>query len=202
MARKPKKGSVSEDGLTEEAIVRAARLIVAESGTSGLTMRRLSDDLGVALGATYHHVPNRQALLRLIAKDIDRDLVLPPRDTGEWTDHVSSAVLQYAGLVGAHPGMAAEIASDTMEMIPLSLNRFLADTLRSEGFTQTDSDAVMVALFFYVGGLMLVAPGGVSDLGQRDPVTLAHFETGLRILLLGFAAQMSKARSDADHSPI
>jgi AcrR family transcriptional regulator len=191
MPRKPKKGSVSEDGLTEEAIVKAARLIVADSGTSGLTMRRLSDDLGVALGATYHHVPNRQALLRLVAKDIDGDLVLPSPDSGPWIDRVRDAVLDYAGLVGAHPGMAAEIAGDSVGMTPLALNRFLADTLRSEGFSQTDIDAVMSALFFYVGGLMLVAPEGVSELGERGLVTLANFETGLRILLVGFAVEFA-----------
>ncbi len=186
MARKPKKGSVSEDGLTEEAIVKAARLIVAQSGTSGLTMRRLSDDLGVALGATYHHVPNRQALLRLIAKDIDRDLVLPELGAREWIDQVSQVILGYARLVSAHPGMAAEIARHPVEMTPISLNRFLAATLRNEGFSQQDTDAVMAALFFYVGGLMLVAPGGASHLGERDLATLGHFEAGLRILLLGF----------------
>ena len=190
MVRKPKKGSVSEDGLTEEAIVKAARLIISDSGTDGLTMRRLSDDLGVALGATYHHVPNRQVLLRLVAKDIDRDLVLPSTDTGEWTDHVRMAVLDYARLVHAHPGMAAEIARDSIEMTPLSLNPFLAERLRSAGFSSTDIEAVMIALFFYVGGLMLAVPSGVSDLGQVDPSLLAHFETGLRILLLGFAAEM------------
>jgi len=195
MPRKPKKGSVSEDGLTEEAIVKAARLIVAESGTSGLTMRRLSDDLGVALGATYHHVPNRQALLRLVAKDIGRDLVLPSPDEGTWTDRVSVAVVEYANLVGAHPGMAAEIATDSVEMTPIALNRFLAETLQSEGFSDIDIEAVMIALFFYVGGLMLAAPSGVSALSARNPVSLAHFETGLRILLLGFAAELANPQT-------
>ena len=195
MARKPKKGSVSEDGLTEEAIVQAARLIVAQSGTSGLTMRRLSDDLGVALGATYHHVPNRQALLRLVAKDIDRDLVLPSTETGEWTDHVARAVLDYARLVNAHPGMAAEIARDSLEMTPMTLNRFLAATLQSAGFSATEIDVAMVALFFYDGGLLLVAPVGVSELDRYEPVMLAHFETGLRILLSGLAAEMGNVQA-------
>jgi hypothetical protein len=54
---------------------------------------------------------------------------------------------------------------------------------------------VMMALFFYVGGLMLAVPNGVSDLGQVDPSLMAHFETGLRILLLGFAAEMVGPRT-------
>ena len=56
--------------MTEAMIVRAALEIIEECGVDGLTMRPLSARLDVALGATYHRVPNKHALLVLVAKDL------------------------------------------------------------------------------------------------------------------------------------
>jgi AcrR family transcriptional regulator len=190
MSRKPRKGTVSEDGLTEESIVRIARQIVRDSGASGLTMRRLSDGLGVALGATYHHVRDRKALMRLIAHDIYRDIELPVTVTGEWPDHIHTAMIDFTRLLDAHPGMAAEIARDTYAMIPTVLADFISERLSFAGFSADRIDVVMASLFFYVGGYTLTAMSGspFPDAGGRS--AMSFFGAGLRILLTGVAAEL------------
>lgn len=159
-------------------------------------MRRLSDGLGVALGATYHHVPHRKALMTLVAQDIYRDLELPNVATGEWTDHLYAAITSFARLVYAHPGMAAEIAQDNVAMAPVRLGAFIRERLDSAGFTPERIDVVMATLFFYVGGLVLAVPAEKPPLPARiNPSALTHFESGLRILLLGVATERDRGRA-------
>ena len=58
------------NALSEQEIVATALEIIKRAGVEGLTMRMLSDSLGVALGATYKHVPNKDELLRLVAHEL------------------------------------------------------------------------------------------------------------------------------------
>ena len=49
--------------VTADDVVGAAAIIVERHGSDALTMRRLSDDLGVAVTSIYWHVGNRDAVL-------------------------------------------------------------------------------------------------------------------------------------------
>ncbi len=183
MAGKSKKDrGIVDDGLNEESIIRTARKIVGESGVAGLTMRRLSDDLGVALGATYHYVPNRQTLLRLVAQNIYEDLDLPSASRGDWKSQVHVALVRFVRLISPYKGLAHELALDPTGMNPQELQRFLRERLSAAGFGPKETAVVMSSLFFYVAGATL------TDGQQLAP---RHFETGLRFLLDGAEASQA-----------
>ncbi|MCU0310091.1 MAG: TetR family transcriptional regulator [Acidimicrobiales bacterium] len=55
--------SASRPPVTRDAVVHTAMGLVEDHGIDALTMRRLSDELGVAVTAIYWHVGNRDALL-------------------------------------------------------------------------------------------------------------------------------------------
>lgn len=57
-------------GLTRERIVDAAYTVLDEQGLSGLSMRRVAQDLDVRPGALYYHVANKQELLAEVATRI------------------------------------------------------------------------------------------------------------------------------------
>ena len=66
---------VDRDGrpVTADEILEVAGNIVERHGVDALTMRRLSDDLGVAVTSVYWHVGNRDALLDgLVDRLLDR----------------------------------------------------------------------------------------------------------------------------------
>jgi AcrR family transcriptional regulator len=190
----PRVSSGARDTLSAAAIVRAARAIIEQDGVAGLSMRRLSDDLGVALGATYHHVPDRQALLRLVAQDISEDLELPDRTAGGWIDQIQAAVLSYVDLLHRYPGMVGEVADDLMAMTPMTLRAFLLECLAAAGFSERDQEIVLAALYFYVSGATTF--GGVPELAT-PAVVRSHFESGLRLLLDGAAQRLGPSGSTA-----
>ncbi len=53
--------------LTAAEIVEAAHGLVGSYGLQDVSMRRVAQELGVAPGALYYHVPNKQELLRRVA---------------------------------------------------------------------------------------------------------------------------------------
>ena len=66
---------VDRDGrpVTADEILEVAGNIVERHGVDALTMRRLSDDLGVAVTSVYWHVGNRDAVLDgLVDRLLDR----------------------------------------------------------------------------------------------------------------------------------
>ena len=60
--------------LTAQDVVEAAGRIVEQDGLDALTMRRLSDDLGVAVTSIYWHVGNRRAVLDALVDRVLADM--------------------------------------------------------------------------------------------------------------------------------
>ena len=53
-------------------VVERAIGVLDAAGLEGLSMRRLAADLGVQVGALYHHFDNKAALLAAVAEEILR----------------------------------------------------------------------------------------------------------------------------------
>ena len=187
--RSKKERGVLDDRLNEASIIRAAREIIVTSGVEGLTMRRLSDALGVALGATYHYVPNRRALLQLVAQDIYAELALPSVRSGDWADHIYAAIVDFVRLLTCYPGMSAEVLRDPAGMSPPHLEAFVRERLTTAGFRGQNLSVVLAAIFFYVSGATALVPRP-SDNSGTARAAMRHFEQGLRVLLRGVAASV------------
>src|SRR3981081_4526352 len=78
--KQPPAAADRQAGLGKDTILAAALDTHPERGVAGLSMRVLSQRLGVSLGATYRHVPNKDELLRLVAADLYARVV-PADDT-------------------------------------------------------------------------------------------------------------------------
>src|SRR3984957_17624331 len=167
-------------GLDERTIVAAALDIIAERGVAGLSMRLLSQRLGVSLGATYRHVPNKNELLRLVATDLSARL-MPPGDThGEEFDQAKHVMLQIHGVLAAYPGMAAHIAQNVPEFPSERLTSLITDPLQAAGLSADEAARIVFTLILLNAGHMLIrVPAGLED------EAAAAFEEGVDLILRG-----------------
>jgi len=172
-------------GLTDVAIVRAAREIIAEAGVEGLTMRRLSARLGVALGATYHYFPTRDALLQRVLQDVYSEVRLPPAHGADWAEQVKQLTIDTARVVGRYPGLAAYVMAHLDDVVPAAVNRAMVRILSDAGFSLESVAVVMSALYFYGAGLAanLAPMRSVRTFDRVNAAALA--EAGLDMLLAG-----------------
>jgi AcrR family transcriptional regulator len=170
--------------LSDREIVRAAREIIAEVGVEGLSMRRLSTTLGVALGATYHHVATKHDLLVLVGHDLYSEVTSPLPD-GPWEVRVKKLMVNFASIVHRYPGMAGFMMANVDELRPMEFNRILRDILSEAGFSDRGMGAVMSALFFYVNGMAAANFADPTKRVYQGRNMLALFEDGLDILLAG-----------------
>ena len=88
-------------------------------------MRRLSTELGVALGATYHHVATKNALLALVAQDLYNDVSKPNGDVGTWEERLRSLMITQATVAAGYPGMGNFMMTHAAEIVPTDLNKLV-----------------------------------------------------------------------------
>jgi TetR/AcrR family tetracycline transcriptional repressor len=121
--------------LDRTQIVRAALALLDEVGLEQLTMRRLSERLGVKAAALYRHVRNKDELLQLLADDISGEIPVP-RAAGTWQQQVREMARNVRRGLLAHRD-AAQLLANTMPFGPQRLRHIesLLRVLRSAGLS-------------------------------------------------------------------
>jgi TetR/AcrR family tetracycline transcriptional repressor len=175
--------------LSEEEILGAALQIIEEHGIDGLTMRRLSSRLGVALGATYHHVKNKDALLVLIARSLFARVEIPPiDDPRDWAEQVRDVLLSLTDVFTGQGELAAWILKHFDETAPTEIMVRMRGMLLDAGFDADATDDALNPLFFYVAGMLI---GGFTTFGdaRQTRELRQRFERGLDVILSGIRAE-------------
>ncbi len=186
-------GQVDGAGLSEAEIVRAAREIIAEVGVQGLTMRRLSNDLGVALGATYHHIATKHDLLLLVGRNLYSEVSVFV-EGGTWDAKLKSLMMNQSAIIGRYPGMGNFLMTHVDELVPSDLNKTVREILVEVGFSEREMTALMGALFFYVTGMSAGGLAAATAKVFRGRNMLALFEDGLDMLITGARVRMEVDR--------
>lgn len=102
-------------GISTAAIVDQALTVIAEHGVAGLTMRALADRLGIRAPSLYHHVRNKDELLRLIAGDTfaafsdDRAEYERVETVADWIALTTAGTRRLREFYTRHPGLAGLI---------------------------------------------------------------------------------------------
>jgi AcrR family transcriptional regulator len=184
--------------LTRTDVVDAAVALLDEYGLADLSMRRLATSLGVAPGALYWHVANKQALLGAVA---DRILLraaatdLPAED--EW----DARLLAVAGalrdaLLSHRDGAEVVAASLAARQVSVPIRDRLAEPVRAAGLAEDEADPAALAVLHFVLGattdeqsrMQLDSLGALPD--DEGPVALgtdaaAGFALGLTLFVDG-----------------
>jgi AcrR family transcriptional regulator len=141
--------------LSVDSIVGAALTIADAEGLDAVTMRKVASSLGAAAMSLYRHVPNKDALLELMA---DRVLAeLPYTDPeGRWQDEIYTFFLAFHDLLLEHPAVAQlmiEMALAGPELTVRGENVF-ACLLRGGLDEPTAAQAITAFTWHTVGGAL------------------------------------------------
>jgi TetR/AcrR family tetracycline transcriptional repressor len=180
-------------GLSTELIVDTACELIAESHTDQLTMRRLSERLGVALGATYHYVPDRDSLLVMVAHRINASISLRSTRRADWASTLRTLMVDYADAYARYPGMSNFANSHLGATGPDQTQLGLLKLLHDAGFEQESAFNVLAAFFFYTSGATASGFMHTDQPGYPSSHLIRRFENGLDLLIEGTKAQL---RSD------
>ncbi len=176
--------------LSESEILAVALEIIEEHGIDGLTMRALSSRLGVALGATYHHVKNKDALLVLVARSLfDRVEIPPLDDPRDWPDQVRDVLLSLIDVFTGQAELAAWILHHFEATAPSQIMIRMRGMLANAGFGPDATEEALNPLFFYVAGMLV---GGFTSYGDEWTARelRQNFERGLDIILTGIRVDL------------
>ncbi|GAA1314831.1 TetR family transcriptional regulator [Leucobacter albus] len=163
---------------TRADVVAAALRVLAAQGLESCSMRRVAAELDVQPSALYHHVPNKQSLLALMADEIVSGVPLAGADPRALCEGLRVAMLAVRD--GADVVATAEafrLGSSAVEgRLAELVGRDGARTLLlyTFGHTQATQTHRQAAEF----GALLAAPGADLD---------ASFGRGLAIILAGLA---------------
>jgi AcrR family transcriptional regulator len=158
--------------MNRDSIVTASLGVLDKWGLEFFSMRRLAADLGVQPSALYHHVPNKQTLLGLMAERIVAGVSVDADIRG--TSHVLRAAM-----LSVRDG--AEVVATA------SAFRFGLGELEEDLAKHTSPDVARTLLIYVIGHTQATQlHRQASDLGaiEPDPDLDASFDRGLALLLV------------------
>ena len=205
-------GVVDREGrpVTSDEILEVAGNIVERHGIDALTMRRLSQDLGVAVTSIYWHVGNRDAVLDgLVDRLLARMETLRPVGTSPAERMASLARQLRAELLERQHLVGLAHERDRSPAMFLPVQQALAAELAKVGMHGAEAAVVLRALQVHVISSVLMeraalrnsSHGSVdpelwpTDYGDRELIAaladpaeyVVVFEFGLDALLKGIA---------------
>jgi AcrR family transcriptional regulator len=160
---------VSREPLRRELIAAEAIQLLKEVGSDKLTMRALASRLGVSAMALYHHVDDKEELLRLIGDDILGRIELPDSESAPWQELFLFATHASMDALCSVPGLSAVLLSSKLLENARSLVVFSLRQFERAGLSNADAQAAYAGVQLLCLGRLVVqenmnfaAHGGVS----------------------------------------
>lgn len=186
MAGRPK---VRKEPLDEQAVVDAA-LKIARKRVVDLTMRAVSDELQVSVGALYKHVAGRDELLALVVEEIVGQAPPMAPDTGDGWLALRAQVLGIQALMDRYPGLdEAVMAHSPKSPTANELRREGMAALQQEGLTLDEAHNVYRAVTWLWLGSRVALEG--QPRRQSDIDTFAE---SLDILISGLKGHTAESK--------
>jgi AcrR family transcriptional regulator len=154
-------GGHSGGPVSRSLILRAALGIIDRDGIEGLSMRRLSEEVGRDPTVLYRHVPSKAAMLDGVAEIVLGQLRVDTADT-DWVSQLRAVAHEFRRLALAHPNVVALLVTRPLAtplgQRPPGMLRPLEDVvalLTAAGFSGPDALHIYRVLFGYLHGHIL-----------------------------------------------
>jgi AcrR family transcriptional regulator len=151
-----------DDGpVSRSMILQAALRIIDRDGIDGLSMRRLSEEVGRDPTVLYRHIPSKAALLDGVAETVLGQLLVDTADP-DWAGQLRTVAHDFRRLALAHPNVVPLLVTRPLAtplgQRPPGMLRPLEDVLAlltGVGFSGADALHIYRVLFGYLHGHIL-----------------------------------------------
>lgn len=184
------------------ACLRAARELLEEDGSAGLSLRAVARRAGVSATAPYRHYPDREALLSAVAAEGYRELaadLTAAHPSPTTPDELAAVAIAYVRFALDHPAMFrvmfAEPCDPTNEdrvAATAAIRQYVRDIVHGV-FPTADPEALSTAVWALVHGLAFLHLDGKLD--ASTPEAVAGQVRGAVHAILAASTQLT-ARTD------
>jgi AcrR family transcriptional regulator len=136
-------------------ILKAALHIADTEGLAALTMRRLADEVGLAVMSLYRYVPTKEDILDRLGAVALGSLDIDPDSTADWEDNIFTAIVGVYQALRDHP-CGIELLAAPHPVTGAGVDRLrdrLLAILYAAGFSPEDAVDTITTLFAYVIGV-------------------------------------------------
>jgi AcrR family transcriptional regulator len=155
------KSTAPDRPVSRSVILRCALSIVDQHGIDGLSMRRLSEEVGRDPTVLYRHIPNKAALLDGVAEIVLGQLQLDTADQ-DWAGQLRTVAHDFRRLALEHPNVVPLLVTRPLAtplgQRPPGMLRPLENVLAlltSAGFSGVDALHIYRMVFGYLHGHIL-----------------------------------------------
>ncbi|MEU8717692.1 TetR/AcrR family transcriptional regulator [Streptomyces sp. NPDC048663] len=194
-------GSTYHHGDLRAACLRAARELLEEDGSAGLSLRAVARRAGVSATAPYRHYADRDALVSAVAAQGYRELaghLLAAHPSPTTPDELAAVAVAYVRFALDHPALframfAEPCDPDSEERVTATaaISAYVHGIVRG-AFPDADADALSTTVWALVHGLAFLHLDGKLDASAPELVA-AQVRAAVRAL---FVAPVAAAARD------
>ncbi|MEV7033546.1 TetR/AcrR family transcriptional regulator [Streptomyces sp. NPDC093272] len=194
-------GSTYHHGDLRAACLRAARELLEEDGSAGLSLRAVARRAGVSATAPYRHYADRDALVSAVAAQGYRELaghLLAAHPSPTTPDELAAVAVAYVRFALDHPALfrvmfAEPCDPDSEERVAATaaISAYVHGIVRG-AFPDADADALSTTVWALVHGLAFLHLDGKLDASAPELVA-AQVRAAVRAL---FVAPVAAAARD------
>ncbi|MEU8932903.1 TetR/AcrR family transcriptional regulator [Streptomyces sp. NPDC048409] len=194
-------GSTYHHGDLRAACLRAARELLEEDGSAGLSLRAVARRAGVSATAPYRHYADRDALVSAVAAQGYRELaghLLAAHPSPTTPDELAAVAVAYVRFALDHPALfrvmfAEPCDSNSEERVAATaaISAYVHGIVRG-AFPDADADALSTTVWALVHGLAFLHLDGKLDASAPELVA-AQVRAAVRAL---FVAPVAAAARD------
>ena len=159
--------------LDRERIATTAREMIDEVGVEKLTMRAVAGRLDVSAMALYHHVEDKDELLRLVGDDVLGRIELPDPDSGHWREVFISISMAAVDALLEVPGLSSVLLSSKILPNARRLVTFCIYQFERGGLSHTAAQQVYAGVQTLVLGRLLIEENANFRVSPT-PVSYTH----------------------------
>ncbi len=184
-ARTP--GSSRRGSLSREVVAAAGLRIARSEDLSGLTIRKLADELGVTPMAIYRYFANKAELVAGVLDLFVREARVTQHEAEDWQEWLRFTFGAMRSAILETPGVLSELGSvHSLGEASLAILDEVLGVLRGAGFSEEAATEAFFALSGYTLGVVGIE---VALHRLRDPEATTEPEEALRLSRARFETQ-------------